>query len=167
MNQTRSTTDVMTRALTIVGAERDPREQFWAPSELGQSAAVLRGRDFEVWALPQRPVCAYRREFRLGVRLGPKASGRLAQNPLMTLANTPPGIRLSSPRETIPFLASYQQVGLPAVAASDAQLGHSVYTYQSGEAASGMYGADRHVLWRVVGQHSRAHGQTGSATLAS
>ena len=85
----------------------------------------------------------------------------------MALANTPPGVRLSSPRETIPFLASYQQVGLPAVAASDAQLGHSVYTYQSGEAAFGMCGADSHVLWRVVGQHGRAHGQTGSKTLVT
>ena len=102
-------------------------------------------------------MCAYRHEYRMGVRLGEKASGKLAQNPLMTLANTPPGIRLSSPRETLPSLASYQQVGLPAVAASDAQLGRSVYTYRSGEVAFGSVGAEGHVLWRVVGQHSRAH----------
>ena len=29
-------------------------------NEVGESVAVLRGRDFEVWALQQRPVCAYR-----------------------------------------------------------------------------------------------------------
>ena len=110
--------------------------------------------------LPQRPMRSHRHEYLMGVRLGEKASVKLARNPLMTLANTPPGIRLSSPRETLPFLASYQQVGLPAVAAPDAQLGYSVYTYQSGEVALGSCGAEGHVLWRVVGQHSRAHGQT-------
>ena len=123
---------------------------------------MLKGRDFAAWGLPRRPVCAYRHEFRLGVRLGSKASGKLAQHPLMCLANTPPGIRLSSPRETIPSLASPDQVGLPAVAASDAQLGRSVYTYQSGEIALGTCGADDRALWRVVGQHSRAHGQKGN-----
>ena len=87
------------------------------------------GRDFAVWALPQRPVCAYRQKYRMDVRLGEKVSGEMARNPLTTLANAPPGIRLSSPREARPFLASRQQVGLPAVAASNAQLGHSVYTY--------------------------------------
>ena len=85
----------------------------------------------------------------------------------MTLANTPPGIRLSSPREAIPFLASFQQVGLPAVAASDAQLGHSVYSYQSGAVAFGQCGADKHVLWRAGDQHSRAHRQTGSKSLVT
>ena len=132
---------------------------------MGERVAVLRGRDFAVWALPQRPVCANRHEFRLGARLGSKASGKLAQHPLVSLANTPPGIRPSSPRETLPLLASSDQAGLPAFAASDAQLGHSVYTYQSGEIAFGMCGADGHFSWRVVGQHSRAHGQTGNKTL--
>ena len=53
------------------------------------------------------------------------------------------------------------------VADSDAQLGHSVYTYQSGEVAFGQCGAEAYVLWRVVGQYSRAHGQTGSKTQIS
>ena len=70
-------------------------------------ATVLKRSDFAAWPLPQRPLRAYRREYRMGVRPGGKASGKLAQNPSMTLANTPPGIRLSPPRETLPFLASY------------------------------------------------------------
>ena len=138
---TRSDSDILTRALTYVGAERVPAEEFWALAEQGDMDAVLKGRDFEVWALPQRPACAYHREYRMGARLGEKASGKLAQNPLMTSTDAPPGTRLSSPRETLPFLASHQQVGLPAVAASDAQLGHSVYTYQSGKVAFGSCGA--------------------------
>ena len=85
----------------------------------------------------------------------------------MSLANTLRGIRLSSKRETISFLASPDQVGLRAVAASDAQLGRSVYTYQSGEIAFEMCGADGYVLWRVVGQRSRARGQTGRKTLVA
>ena len=100
----------------------------------------------------------------MGVRLREKASGKLAQNPLMTLANTPPSMRLSSPRETLPPLASRQQEGLPAVAASGAQLGHSAYTYQNGEVAFGSCGAEAYILLRVVGQHSRAHGHTGGKT---
>ena len=72
MEQTRSNSDIMTRALTVAGAERVPLEGFWALTELGESIAVLRGRDLEVWALHQRPVCAYRHEFRKGVRLGGK-----------------------------------------------------------------------------------------------
>ena len=164
MHQTRSNSDILTRALTRAGAERVLSEEFWALAEVRGSVAVLRGRHFEVWALQQRPVCAYLHEIRLGARLGQTASGKLAQNPPMTLADAPPGILLSSPRETIPFLASYQQEGLPAAAASDAQLERSVCTYQSGEVALGMCGADSHVLCRVVGQHSRAHGQTGGKT---
>ena len=147
LHQTRSVSDIMTRAVTIAGAQRVPSEEFWTLTDVDESVAVLRGRHFAVWALPRRPVCAYCHELRLGARLGIKASGELAQQPLMSLANTPPGIRLSSPRETIPFLASSQQVGLPTVPASDVQLGYSVYTYQSGEAAFGMRGADGHVLW--------------------
>ena len=88
-------------------------------------------------------------------------------HPLMSLSNTPLGISLSSPRETIPRLASSRQVGLPAVAASDAQLGRSVYTYQMGEVAFGMCGVDRHVLCTAVIQHSRAHGETGSKTMVT
>ena len=152
---TRLDSDIMALALTLAGAGRAPSEEFWNLTEFGDSVAVLQGRDFEVWSLQRRPACAYRHDFR---------SGKLAQRPLMTLAGTPPGIRLSSPRETVPFLASYQQVGLPAVAASDDQAGRSAYTYQSGEAAFRPRGADKHVLWRVVGQHSRARGQTGIKT---
>ena len=33
--------------------------------------------------------------------------------------------------------------------------------------AFGSCGAEAYVLWRVVGQHSRAHGQTGSKTQIS
>ena len=105
--------------------------------------------------------------FRSGVRLRSKASGKPAQHPVMSLANTPPGVRPSSPRETIPFLASSDQVGLPAVAASDALLRRSMNTYQSGEVAFGVCGADGRVFGRVVGQHSRARGQTGTETVVT
>ena len=78
---TRSDSDIPTRALTFVGAERVPLEEFWALTEFRDMAAVLKGKDFAVWPLPQRPVCAYRRESRTGARLGEKASGQLAQTP--------------------------------------------------------------------------------------
>ena len=105
--QTRSNSDILTRSLTLAGAGRVSLEGFWTLNEVGESVVVLPGRDFEFWAAQQHPVSAYRHEVRLGVRLGPKASGKLAQHPRMSLANTPPGIRLSSHRGTIPFLASY------------------------------------------------------------
>ena len=59
---TRSDSDILTRALTCVGAERVPAEEFWTLVEQGDMDTVLKGRDFGVWALPQRPVCAYCRE---------------------------------------------------------------------------------------------------------
>ena len=69
MEQTRSNSAIMTRALTLAGAERAPLVEFWTLTELGGSMSLIRGRDFEVWALQQRMVCAYRHEFRMGVRL--------------------------------------------------------------------------------------------------
>ena len=92
----------------------------------------------------------------MGVRLGPNASGKFSQHPLITLENTPPGIRLSSAWETLPFLSSYQQVGIPAAAYTDAQLGNAVYSYQAGEVAF-KCGAEHSILWRIIGKHSRAH----------
>ena len=67
---TRPDSDVTTRALTIAGAERAPLEEFWTLTEFGGSVDILQGRDFAVWPLQQRPVCAYRHEFRMGARLG-------------------------------------------------------------------------------------------------
>ena len=58
LGPTHSTSDVTTRALTIVGAESVPLVLFWTLTGLGERVAVHRGRDFKVWALPQRPVCA-------------------------------------------------------------------------------------------------------------
>ena len=85
LHQTRSDSDIPTRASTIVGAERVPSEEFWTLNDVGESVAVLKGRDFAARALPQRPACAYCHEFRFGARLGRKASGKLAQHPLMSL----------------------------------------------------------------------------------
>ena len=107
-HHTRSETDLLTSAMKHVGAERVPSDEFRTLDEEGQPVTILNGRDFVVWPLPQRAVCDCRREYRMAVRLGPKASGKYAQHPLITLDNTPPGIRLSSVRETMPFLASFQ-----------------------------------------------------------
>ena len=79
----------MARALVAAGAERVPLEEFRALDEDGNELTFLRGRDFEAWALPRRPVYAFRREFRLAVRFGRQASGRLAQHPFVAPANTP------------------------------------------------------------------------------
>ena len=106
--------------MKYVKAERVSSDDFWTVDEEGQPENILRGRDFVVWSLPHRAVCVCRYEYRMAVRLGPKASGKYAQRPLITLDNTPPGIRLSSVRETLPFLASFQQVGIPGVANTDA-----------------------------------------------
>ena len=145
-HHTRSETDLLTSAMKHVGAERVSSDECWTLDEEGQPVTILNGRDFVVWPLPQRAVCDYRHEYRMAVRLGPKASGKYAQHPIITLDNTPPGIRLSSVRETMPFFSSVQQVGIPAVANADAQLGDSVYAHQSGEILFGSMGADSHVL---------------------
>ena len=56
MQVTCSDSDILTRALTSVGAERVPLEEFWTLTEYGDMAAVLEGRGFVVWPLPQRPL---------------------------------------------------------------------------------------------------------------
>ena len=53
LHQTSSDSDIATRALSIVGAERVMSEEFWTLNEAGESVAVLQGRDFAVWALPR------------------------------------------------------------------------------------------------------------------
>ena len=35
---------------------RPALEEFWALNEVGESGAVRHGRDFEAWALQQRPL---------------------------------------------------------------------------------------------------------------
>ena len=95
----RSEGDILTSAMKYVGAERVPNEDFWALDEEGQPVSILHGRDFVVWSLPQRAVCDCRHEYRMAVRLGPKASGKYAQHPLIKLENAPPGVRLSSVRD--------------------------------------------------------------------
>ena len=158
--QARSASDIVTSALLQIGATRVPSSEFWTLDKDGQPWDVLQGRDFVVWKIPDRAVCEYRHEYRMGVRLGPTASGKFSQHPLITLENTPPGIRLSSAWETIPFLSSYQQVGTPPAAYTDAQLGNAVYTYQAGEVAF-QCGATGSILWRIIGKHSRAHQAEG------
>ena len=59
LNQARSDSNFATRALILAGAKRVPSEEFWTLNDAGESVAALEGRDFAVWALPQRPVCAY------------------------------------------------------------------------------------------------------------
>ena len=163
-HQDRSAPDIVTSALLQIGAIRVPSSEFWTLDKDGQPWDVLKGRDFVVWKIPDRAVCECRHEYRLGVRLGPTASGKFSQHPLITLENTPPGIRLSSAWETIPFLSSYQQVGTPPAAYTDAQLGNAVYSYQSGEVAF-QCGAAKCILWRIIGKHSRAHqGEGGNPT---
>ena len=99
----RGDSDVMTRALAAAGADRVLLEEFWTLDEDENGVSSLRGRDFGALGLPRLLVCAYRFEFRSAVRLGGTAGGKAAQDPLITPADTPPGVRLSSPREAVPL----------------------------------------------------------------
>ena len=51
-HEIRSDSDIATRALTSAGAKRVSSEEFWALNEAGESVAVLKGRDFALWASP-------------------------------------------------------------------------------------------------------------------
>ena len=64
----RSDSGIATRALMAVGAEPVPAEEFWILGGEGRPVTMLTGCDFVVWALPQRPVCAYHHEYRMAVR---------------------------------------------------------------------------------------------------
>ena len=74
-HQVHSDTDIITLALQQVGAKRVPSTEFWTLDKDGQPWDVLKGRDFVVWQIPERAVCECRHEYRMGVRLGPSASG--------------------------------------------------------------------------------------------
>ena len=65
--------------MKYVEAERVSSDDFGTLGEEGQPVTILRGRDFAVWSLPQHAVCDCRHEYRMAVRLGPKASGKYAQ----------------------------------------------------------------------------------------
>ena len=60
LQQTRSDSDILTRAPTLSGAECVPSEEFWPLNKVGESVAAPRGRDFAARALQQRPARAYR-----------------------------------------------------------------------------------------------------------
>ena len=81
-------------ALAVAGAERVDAGEFRA---LDANSGLLRpvaGRDFQVWSLPGRKARdeEKRHEWRLGVRLGPNASGELPPR-IYDWAATHPGIR--------------------------------------------------------------------------
>ena len=101
---------------------------------LGGNAGPLRplaGRDFKVWASPDRNARDGKEchEWRLGVRLGPYASGALSQC-IFDLDATPPGIRKAGFREVMEVLRSSERVGYPRSVATGTQLGFSFMAYQ-------------------------------------
>ena len=109
----------------------DPRE-FRA---LDENARLL--RPLVVWELKSRSARDGKqcRNWRLGARLGPDASGLYSQM-VSDLGATPPGIRKAGFREVMEVLRRPGQVGYPPNVATDAQLGFSVMASQSAEVFS-------------------------------
>ena len=81
----------------------------------GENASLLRpliGRNFKVWALPERPAREGqgRHQWRLGVRLGPNAPGAFTLR-VLDLGATPAWIRGAGFREVLKSFRSPGQVG--------------------------------------------------------
>ena len=139
----------------------DPRE-FRA---LDENARLL--RPLVVWELKSRSARDGKqcRNWRLGARLGPDASGIDPQT-ASHLDATPPRIRKAGCREEMEGIRCLGQAGyLPSVA-TVAQSGFSAMAYLSAEVPFDRYGGDGHVLVRLMESCSRAHqgGQKGGMT---
>ena len=116
------------------------------------------GRGFQVWELKNRPSRdeKLRRDWQLGVRPGPNASG-LSPQMVPDSDATAPGIREAGFREVVEGLRCPGQAGYPPSVATDAQLGFSVMAYQSAEVLFDRCEGDGHILVRPTGTCARAH----------
>ena len=151
-------TEPSSEALTVDGAARvDAGELRALDADFGllRPLAVL---GYQVWALPGRQARGGEkcREWQLGVRLGPNASGELSQR-ICDLDVTTPGIRRAGLREVMGVFRSTEQAGYPPSVATSAQLGLSVMAYQSAELLFGRCGGVGHILLRFEGSRARAH----------
>ena len=114
----------LSRALAVAGAPLVDDGEF---RTLGADSGLTRplvGRDFTAWAPPERKASdeKERREWRLGVRLAPSASGELPQR-IYDLGATHPGVRAAAFRGVTEALRCPGQVGYASSVATDAQLG--------------------------------------------
>ena len=110
-----------TGALTVASAECVNAGEFRALDATSILLRPLVGRDFQIWPLPERKACDGKqcREWRLGVRLGPNASGELPQR-IYDLAATPPETRKAGFREIAEVHRCKGHVGYPPIVATDA-----------------------------------------------
>ena len=90
------------------------------------------------------------RNWRLGVRPGPYASG-LYSKMVSDLDATPPGICKAGFPEVLIILRSPGQAGYPPSAATDAQLGSSAMAYQSAEVLFDRCEGVGHIRARLLG----------------
>ena len=108
-------------ASAALGAARvDPRSScvLDGPGELEAWLAAL---PLEVWQVPERPILRNQRDWRMGVRLGPNASGALAY----IMWASPPGIRRVGVRGILDVSSPPGQKERPASMYTDAPLGYA------------------------------------------
>ena len=87
-------TDPLASALKAAKAVKVGPGEFRAPDENAQMTRPLIGRGFQVWGKKERGARNEKacHDWRLGVRLGPQASGVYSQR-VSDIGATPPGIR--------------------------------------------------------------------------
>ena len=150
----RDGTDPVMRALLEVKAEEVPQEAFrMCDGTLGLDTP-LKGTGYRVWALPERTACPRSHEWSVGLRIGIPPSGTRIHD-ILSVSQTPPGLRKANFREALSFLQAPRQMGIPATQNTDANLGFAFYAYQSAPVVLPPGETHRHILLRVEGTTSR------------
>ena len=154
--------DPLSIALCDAHASKVPNSE-WATMDVnGKLVPTMEGRPYTIFRLLHRERCG--RPIAGGpwaFRVGPEASGALAQYVQGTPDRLPPGVRKASLRELLQVLENPNQKGYPGTVNSDAVLGFGVYTYQSPEVLFDSVGSRDDLLVRLEGFHCRGHSDKG------
>ena len=116
----------------------------------GSLKVHLAARDYEVWALAERPIQAEgKRYWHMGVRLGPNACGE-GSNEAKSVKCALPTLTETSARELTALLSVPGHVGYPPAMKSDDPSGLACMRYQRFAGAFGSCDADVCFLVRLV-----------------
>ena len=117
---------------------------------------------FEAFQLPERRAANGRalHGWTFGTRLGPKATGKWSNIVNAEASCQPrgaPALRKVNWRELKAYLQSSNQIGMPCTAATDSQLGWSVYAFQSPEILFAHCDGAKDILVLIEGDVSKGY----------
>ena len=154
--------DTLSLALRDAMAMKVPNSEWTTMDVHGKLVPTMEDKPYTIYRLQPRERC----DHPIGTgpwafRVGPEASGELAQYIQGIPERIPPGVRKASARELLQVLENPNQKGYPGTVNTDAILGFGVYTYQSADVLFGKIGARDELLVRLEGLHCKGHNDRG------